>query len=190
MTDCGLERERCTSGSRKAGDGSRLQPRLRRAALLGCCLALGTLGGTAGMAQVQSERPDDTTRLADKLLQCGGIPGEDARLKCYDELARPLMGLEEEPGAGEGVEAIHRFTGTDDWDSEPFEVNKPWRVVWQNQGSLLTVELRTEQNEMVDVIGNQIGRGGGRSDRLDPGVYRLAVRGLGGWRVQVVGDEQ
>src|SRR3546814_267050 len=82
--------------------------------------------------------------------------------------------------------SAHSFTGRDDWDSQPFEMTKAWRLVWQNQGSLLTVELRAEQGEMLDVIGNQIGQGGGRSEVQEPGVYRLAVRGLGGWRVQVV----
>src|SRR3546814_8908577 len=82
------------------------------------------------------------------------------------------------------------LTGRDDWDSQPFEMTKAWRLVWQNQGSLLTVELRAEQGEMLDVIGNQIGQGGGRSEVQEPGVYRLAVRGLGGWRVQVVPDRK
>jgi hypothetical protein len=85
---------------------------------------------------------------------------------------------------------MHSFTGKDDWDSQVLEVDKPWRLVWQNQGSLLTVELRSEQDELLDVIGNQIGKGGGRSESLEPGSYRLAVRGLGGWRVQVVSEAE
>src|SRR3546814_11070838 len=67
-------------------------------------------------------------------------------------------------------------------------MNEPWRLVWQNQGSLLTVELWTPQSEMLDVIGNQIGQGGGRSEVIEPGSYRLAVRGLGGWNIKVVGE--
>lgn len=134
-------------------------------------------------AAAQTGGPEDTTKLADQLVYCAGLPGEQERLACYDELAQPLLGLEEGGGA---AAALHSFTGRDDWDSESFEVMQPWRVTWQNEGSLLTVELRGEQGEMLDVIGNQIGRGGGRSDVQEPGVYRLAVRGLGGWRVQVV----
>jgi hypothetical protein len=129
--------------------------------------------------------PEDTTRLADQIIACAGMTGEGERLACYDQLAQPLLGLEK----GEGqAEAVHSFTGRDDWDSPPFEIARPWRLVWQNEGSLLTVELRGEQGEMLDVIGNQIGEGGGRSEVQEPGVYRLAVRGLGGWRVQVVGE--
>ena len=135
-------------------------------------------------AAAQTAGPEDTTKLADQLVYCAGLPGEQERLQCYDALARPLLGLEE----GGAAAALHSFTGRDDWDSEPFEVTRPWRVTWQNEGSLLTVELRGEQGEMLDVIGNQIGRGGGRSDVQEPGVYRLAVRGLGGWRVQVVDE--
>jgi hypothetical protein len=127
--------------------------------------------------------PEETTKLADQLVACAGLPGEKERLECYDQLAQPLMGLQSK---GSAPKAEHSFTGRDDWDSQPFEMTKVWRLVWQNEGSLLTVELMTEQGEMLDVIGNQIGRGGGRSEVQEPGVYRLAVRGLGGWRVQVV----
>lgn len=136
-------------------------------------------------AAAQTGNSEDTTKLADQLLYCAGLPGEQERLRCYDTLAQPLLGLDEGGGA---AAARHSFTGRDDWDSEPFEVTQPWRVTWQNEGSLLTVELRGEQGEMLDVIGNQIGRGGGRSEVQEPGVYRLAVRGLGGWRVQVVDE--
>lgn len=140
----------------------------------------------APYAAVAQTGPEDTTKLADQLVYCAGLTGEQERLRCYDTLARPLLGLKE--GGETTAAARHSFTGRDDWDSEPFEVMQPWRVTWQNEGSLLTVELRTEQGEMLDVIGNQIGRGGGRSEVQPPGVYRLAVRGLGGWRVQVVDE--
>lgn len=133
----------------------------------------------------QTSGSEDTTKLADQLVYCAGLSGEKERLACYDALARPLLGLEE---SGAATAARHSFTGRDDWDSEPFEVMNPWRLTWQNEGSLLTIELRSEQGEMIDVIGNQIGRGGGRSEVQPPGVYRLAVRGLGGWRVQVVDE--
>ena len=110
----------------------------------------------------------------------------DDRIRAQQlRLLDPDDAVEEDGGADA---ARHSFTGRDDWDSEPFEVTQPWRVTWQNEGSLLTVELRGEQGEMLDVIGNQIGRGGGRSEVQEPGVYRLAVRGLGGWRVQVVDE--
>lgn len=142
----------------------------------------------SGPAQAQSEEEEDTTKLAEEILNCAGLPHEDDRLECYDALAAPLLGLEKPSEASEGG-ALHSFTGTDDWDSEVVEVDRPWRLVWQNKGSLLTVELWTPQEEMLDVIGNQIGQGGGRSEVQEPGSYRLAVRGLGGWNIKVVGAE-
>lgn len=155
-------------------------------AILATCLLLA-MSLLSGRAAAQSGASDDTTKLADQIIDCAGLDESTERLRCYDELAAPLVGIEEPTADGAG-ETLHRFTGKDDWDSEVLEVEKPWRLVWQNQGSLLTVELRSEQGELLDVIGNQIGKGGGRSERLAPGSYTLAVRGLGGWRVQVVSD--
>lgn len=152
---------------------------------ISAALALAVAAG-GGTAWAQTRTTDDTTKLADQIIGCAGLDGDQERLRCYDALAQPLLGLDD--SSEDAPTALHSFTGRDDWDSEPIEVDTPWRLVWQNQGSLLTVELRTAQNEMVDVIGNQIGRGGGRSAVLEPGSYRLAVRGLGGWRVQVVGE--
>jgi len=131
---------------------------------------------------------DETTTLADELLKCAGMPGEGERLECYDAVAQPLLGLE---GSQQSVsdEALHSFTGKGDWDSRQLEMKGPWRVTWQNQGSLLTIELWDAAGELLNVVGNQIGRGGGRSDVLNPGNYRLAVRGTGGWRVQAVSAE-
>ncbi|WP_340117967.1 hypothetical protein [Pelagibius sp. 7325] len=141
------------------------------------------IAGTAALAQSRAE--DDTTKLADEIIGCAGLDTDAERLECYDGVAAPLMGLDQ-PSDSEGPGTLHSFTGKDDWDSEALEFDQPWRLVWQNQGSLLTVELRTEQGELVDVVGNQIGRGGGRSEAIEPGTYRLAVRGLGGWRVQTL----
>ena len=146
-------------------------------------IAGASIATTAAFAQTRAQ--DDTTKLADEIIGCAGRQSDAARLECYDELAGPLMGLEQ-PSDSEGPGTLHSFTGKDDWDSEPLDFDQPWRLVWQNQGSLLTVELRTEQGELVEVVGNQIGRGGGRSEPIEPGTYRLAVRGLGGWRVQTL----
>ncbi|GAB4391925.1 MAG: hypothetical protein Tsb0032_05600 [Kiloniellaceae bacterium] len=152
-----------------------------------CALACGALAA-GGPALGQSPAADDTTKLAEEIIDCAGLEAAEARLDCYDRLAAPLLGLEETPEAESAGAALHRFTGKEDWDSEVLDLTGPWRLVWQNQGSLLTVELHTAEGELVDVVGNQIGAGGGRSAVLDPGSYRLAVRGLGAWRLQVIED--
>ncbi|MGF1629565.1 MAG: hypothetical protein ACFCUT_08850 [Kiloniellaceae bacterium] len=159
----------------------------RSSAIAICLLAAAAVAGAQDV-QAQTGASDDTTKLADEIIGCAALENEAARLECYDAMAQPLLGLDEPTEEGQ-IAALESFTGKDDWDSEVLEIDAPWRLVWQNQGSLLTVELRSEQNEMLDVIGNQIGRGGGRSDVLEPGSYRLAVRGLGGWRVQVVSEK-
>jgi len=157
-------------------------------AALAVCLLLG-LSLFAGKAAAQSVAADDTTKLADQIIDCAVLTGDTERLSCFDELAAPLVGIEEPDVEGTG-KALHSFTGKDDWDSDVLEVATPWRLVWQNQGSLLTLELHSDQGELLDVVGNQIGKGGGRSESLKPGRYRLAVRGLGGWRVQLVSDAE
>jgi hypothetical protein len=146
--------------------------------------ALLSVALPAGAALAQAPN-DETTTLADELIDCAGLPGDGERLECYDALAQPLLGLDGDAEAPTD-QAIYGFTGKGDWDSEVLEVERPWRVTWQNQGSLLTIELWDSAGELLNVVGNQIGRGGGRSEVLDPGSYRLAVRGTGGWRVQAV----
>lgn len=144
----------------------------------------------SGEASAQSPAADDTTKLAEEIIDCAGLEENAERLKCYDEVAEPLLGLDDAPADSGAATALQQFTGKDNWDSDILEFDKPWRLIWQNQGSLLTVELQTAQGELVDVIGNQIGAGGGRSEVLEPGSYRLAVRGLGGWRLQVISEAE
>ena len=160
-----------------------------RRAKLATCLVLVAATAAGSVARAQSISGDDTTKLAEEILSCSALQDEAARLECYDTLAQPLLGLEQATEKGDAA-ALESFTGTDDWDSEVLEIQRPWRLVWQNSGSLLTVELWTPQEEMLDVIGNQIGQGGGRSEVLEPGSYRLAVRGLGGWNIKVVSEDR
>src|SRR3546814_14482745 len=110
--------------------------------------------GAAAQAQTQPGEEDDTTKLAEEILSCSALKNETARLACYDALAQPLLGLEK-PGQ-EDSGALLNFTGTDAWDSDDVEINKPWRLVWQNQGSLLTGESGTAQSEKRVGDGNQV----------------------------------
>src|SRR3546814_3583372 len=66
--------------------------------------------------------PEETTKLADQPIACAGLPGSEDRLKCYDRLAKPLLGLETVDSA---PTAAHSFTGRDDWDSQPFRSAEP-----------------------------------------------------------------
>jgi len=169
-----------------AGDGlNRKQRKMKPPKLALFTLACGVLAAGAP-ALGQSVVADDTTKLAEEIIDCAGLEAAEARLDCYDRLAAPLLGLAETAEGDGASAALHRFTGKEDWDSEVLDLTGPWRLVWQNQGSLLTVELRSSNGELVDVVGNQIGAGGGRSAVLDPGSYRLAVRALGAWRLQVI----
>src|SRR3546814_4967449 len=64
--------------------------------------------------------PEETTKLADQLIACAGLPGSVDRLKGYDRLAQPLMGLESE---GSASPAAQRFTGRDDGEFQPSEMS-------------------------------------------------------------------
>ena len=100
-------------------------------------------------------------------------------------LAQPLAGLEKDNARGE-TEILKSFAGEDDWDSEVFEVDKPWRITWQTKANILTIELYGAEGELVDVIGNQIGAGGGTSGKLEPGRYYIGARGVGSWQIKVL----
>ena len=141
-------------------------------------------GAGAGPAAAQS---GETSSLADELVACAAIRDEGERLACYDGLAQPLARLDAE--AVDEDEILHTFSGKDDGDSGTVDIGQPWRAVWQSDVSILTIELREPDDNLIGTIGFQIGKGGGRSDVQEPGVYKLAMRGNGTWQVNIVPAE-
>ena len=155
------------------------------AAALFLAAGLGLVSGPAA-AQTESATGDGgISKLGNDLISCAAIENDQARLACYDDLAQPLAGLEKDNAKGE-VEVLQSFAGEDDWDSEVFEIEKPWRVTWQTKANILTIELYGPDGELIDVIGNQIGAGGGTSGTLEPGRYYLGARGVGSWQIKVL----
>lgn len=151
---------------------------------------LASLSLAAGAAaQTESSTGEGgTSKLGQDIISCAGIEKDEERLSCYDSVAQPLAGLEQDNAEGE-TEVLQSFAGEDDWDSQVFEVNQPWRVTWQTKANILTIELHGPEGEMIDVVGNQIGAGGGTSGTLEPGRYSLAARGVGSWQIKVLPAE-
>lgn len=157
----------------------------RGAAALILLAGLGLAGGPAAAQSESATGEGGTSKLGNDLISCASIEEDQARLTCYDDLAQPLAGLEKDNAKGE-TEVLQSFAGEDDWDSEVFEMAKPWRVTWQAKASILTIELYGAEGELIDVIGNQIGAGGGTSGKLEPGRYYLGARGVGSWQIKVL----
>lgn len=156
----------------------------RGAATLMLLASLGLAGGAAAQSG-----ENGTSKLGDRLISCAGIEDDQDRLGCYDEVAQPLAGLDEDTAEG-NANVLQSFAGEDDWDSELFEIEQPWRVTWQTKANILTIELYGPEGELVDVVGNQIGAGGGTSGTLEPGRYRLAARGVGSWQIKALPAEE
>jgi hypothetical protein len=136
---------------------------------------------TPGQARAQQAAPvDPTSPLARELLTCAEIEDDRRRLDCFDRLAAPLA-----QRAEQGVTVLR---GEGDWDSNELTLTGAWRLTWNSQGSILTIELRDSLDQLVDIVGNQIGPGEGTSKLLKQGTWRLAVRAIGRWEVRVVED--
>jgi len=146
--------------------------------------ALASLSAAAfAAAHAEEAAPVDlASPFAQQLLSCMALDEDAARLACFDRAAAPLAAAER---AAEGS-AVKLLQGEGDLDSKSFEMTGPWRVAWVSKGSILTIELRSGLGEVHDVVGNQIGAGEGASEVLDPGVWQLAIRGIGAWQVRVV----
>ncbi|WP_022727137.1 hypothetical protein [Fodinicurvata sediminis] len=131
------------------------------------------------------------TLLADeiesKLTACRMIEDPTERLQCYDKI------VEGESESGNIVttdeETIINIAGEDDFDSQVFTAEEEWHLRWTSQGSIMTIELRDFTGELIGIVGNQIGRGEGRSETLDPGEYMLAVRSIGEWEIFAIRGE-
>lgn len=151
---------------------------------LGAAAALGSVVVlVAAIALGAAAAGAEEGELAAGLATCRMTEDPTERLRCYDALA----GAEAKAGVAEEA-AVLALAGADDFDSEGFVVEEPWHLRWDSGGSILTVELREAGGELIDIIGNQIGRGEGRSTAQRPGSYSLAVRAIGDWRLWVMGE--
>jgi hypothetical protein len=162
----------------KGGSGNQPTAQLRRACLVASCIILSS----AGAAAQGGAAPDP--EIAKRLIACLDLAEERPRLQCYDSLVRQLAASAGNPQDQQPT-AIYSLAGRDDHDSEALTIKQPWRLRWTFEGSILAIELRSQDNELVDIIGHQIGEGEGESEPLEPGVYRLAMRGIGSWSVSV-----
>lgn len=147
-------------------------------------LALAGALATAG----DPARAQGSTELVDELVACTAIEDPDERLACFDAVAEPLTGLTAEDGE-DASESLYSFVGKDDVDTETVEIGESWRAVWKSEASVLTIELRGPEGDLIDTIGFQIGTGNGRSNVHSPGSYTFAIRGAGNWRVDIVAAE-
>lgn len=134
------------------------------------------------------QESDVTSGMAAKLVSCTRIEGATERLACFDGTVAPLVRLAESRKEGETL--VDSFVGADDWDSPVLEMTQPWHVNWESETNILTVELRDARGEHLNVIGHQIGSGSGRSETVEPGSYRIALRSIGDWRIDVVEEEK
>lgn len=130
------------------------------------------------MAQTSPE-----ATVIDDLLQCMPIEDDQRRLECYDARLRQVADLRPD-GAGE---AAQTFTGNGNWQSEPFAMEREWRLAWQSNTDLLTIQLTgptpLQQQAVVD---NHIGSGAGRTPPQEPGEYQIDVRAIGEWQIIAV----
>lgn len=150
---------------------------LRLAAL---SLAIG-LGGFVPPALAQTAGDAHAT-IAEAVVACRAIEQSAARLACYDELADPLVKLDDANGeAGEVV------TGRGNWSSEMLSMDRPWRIIWSTTGQIFGLDVRTgEGGAAIKTVASHVGEGNGTTDTLPPGPVRIGVHAVGDWRIQVV----
>ena len=141
-----------------------------------------TLSSTIAAAQSPPSIPGT---ISEEIVLCASIEGDSTRLACYDRSVEALIG-ESNP---EQDDAAHAFVGEGDWTSEVVQMSRPWQVTWQSAAAMLTIELRTADNQFVSLVGSQVGEGEGRTNSLDPGDYRINVSAFNGeWRLLLMED--
>lgn len=143
-------------------------------------LAAGQAPAGAQDAQNQNLEPENLERL----IRCAEQSEEALRLQCYDAVVQPLADARVDAGF-EREHTLFAFSGRDDHDTKTLTFEQPWRARWVFDGSILTVELRLPNGELVNIVGNQIGAGHGTTDVLEPGAFQLAVRAIGKWQIAV-----
>jgi len=146
-------------------------------------LAAAWLAGGAALAGAQDAEEFESTTL-ERLFRCVDVAEESLRVQCYDAVVQPLAEARVDPEF-EQDHTFYAFSGRDDHDTETLTIEQPWRARWVFEGSILTIELRLANGELVNIVGNQIGAGHGETDLLEPGAFRLAVRAIGKWQIAV-----
>lgn len=134
------------------------------------------------LAVASQEASDKQANVMDRLIDCARVQQETLRLQCYDSLLQPLAEAQVERSA-DSASVIRSFAGSDDHDTDVLTIREPWHLRWALDGSLLSIELRSADGSLVDMVGNQIGAGHGRSAQLEPAstAWRSGRSVIGRW---------
>lgn len=124
--------------------------------------------------------------LESELTACHMIDDPTERLKCYDKIVEGESESESGDIVATDEETIINIAGEDDFDSKNFTTEETWHLRWNHKGSIMTIELRDFAGELIGIVGNQIGKGEGRSESLSPGEYMLSVRAIGEWEIYAI----
>lgn len=158
--------------------------RLRSRSLQSSILAAAAWLAAGQFPAGAQDAEDPAPAAVQQLLRCVDLSEEALRLQCYDAVMEPLADARVDAGFEE-EHTLHAFSGRDDHDTETLTMEQPWWARWVFDGSILTIELRLTNGELVNIVGNQIGAGHGNTAVLEPGAYQLAVRAIGKWQIAV-----
>lgn len=118
--------------------------------------------------------------LAGQISACRNLRDDEARLRCYDQLA-PQGG----PRSSNGDNVLFQWSGTGMTTTRPFRVETPWELQWESS-NLIQIYLYREGSDLPDIAANQVGAGKGSSYQPQPGEYYMKVNALGAWKVRVI----